>query len=269
MITEVLPLIIFTTFAGAAAGAYAVDALCGNGKPAAAADGSKGVQAGKGAAWLFPLVCVILLGIGLCGTLAHLGQPLRFMNGMSNPASGISQESYWAIGMGLVMVVDLVLSWKSGKTNRVVRWVGGAVACGFMIVTGLAYFDCLGLVAWRGAATIPMFVVGDIALGAALCAVLYRCEGWVRGLLVPANVAAAIAFVVTLVAYALYLGQNGMESTALLATSGVLVLAGAAVAAVARTGKCPAQTAAVLVVLLVFVGVIIARYVFFLLGVSA
>lgn len=84
MILHVLPLLVFTTFAGFAAGAYAVDAVCGNGREVKAP-------------WLFPLVCVVLLGIGLCGTLAHLGQPLRFMNGMANPASGISQESYWLL----------------------------------------------------------------------------------------------------------------------------------------------------------------------------
>ena len=105
MILHVLPLLAFTTFAGFAAGAYAVDAVCGNGREAKTP-------------WLFPLVCVVLLDIGLCGTLAHLGQPLRFMNGMANPASGISQESYWAIALGIVIVVDLVISWRGGKTVR-------------------------------------------------------------------------------------------------------------------------------------------------------
>lgn len=114
MILHVLPLLVFTTFAGFAAGAYAVDAVCGNGREAKTP-------------WLFPLVCVVLLGIGLCGTLAHLGQPLRFMNGMANSASGISQESYWAIALGIVIVVDLVISWRSG---RVLRQAGGEDGCG-------------------------------------------------------------------------------------------------------------------------------------------
>lgn len=188
MILHVLPLLVFTTFAGFAAGAYAVDAVCGNGREAKTP-------------WLFPLVCVVLLGIGLCGTLAHLGQPLRFMNGMANPASGISQESYWAIALGIVIVVDLVLSWR-GKTVRAVRWVGGAVAVGFMVVTGLAYFDCLGLVAWRGAATLPVFILGDVALGAGLCAVLAKADDWAASLLCPATVAAQAASGVVIVALA-------------------------------------------------------------------
>ena len=55
MFAEMLPLLVFTTFAGLAAGAYAVDALCGNGR------------AGSGTAaparpWLFPLVCLVVRG---------------------------------------------------------------------------------------------------------------------------------------------------------------------------------------------------------------
>lgn len=67
MILHVLPLLAFTTFAGFAAGAYAVDAVCGNGREAKTP-------------WLFPLVCVVLLGI--------------------------------------VIVIDLVISWRGGKTVR-------------------------------------------------------------------------------------------------------------------------------------------------------
>ncbi len=121
MILHVLPLLVFTTFAGFAAGAYAVDAVCGNGREAKTP-------------WLFPLVCVVLLGIGLRGTLAHLGQPLRFMNGMANPASGISQESYWAIALGIVVVVDLVISWRGG---RALRQAGGEDGCGCRACPGV------------------------------------------------------------------------------------------------------------------------------------
>ena len=97
MLTHILPLLVFTTLAGTAAGAYAVNAVR---LP------QKGAQE---RAWLFPLVCLVLLGVGLLGTLAHLGQPLRFINGMANPASMISQESYWSIAFGIVLVVDLAL----------------------------------------------------------------------------------------------------------------------------------------------------------------
>lgn len=257
MILHVLPLLVFTTFAGFAAGAYAVDAVCGNGREAKTS-------------WLFPLVCVVLLGIGLCGTLAHLGQPLRFMNGMANPASGISQESYWAIALGIVIVVDLVISWRGGKTVRAVRWVGGAVAVGFMVVTGLAYFDCLGLVAWRGAATLPVFILGDVALGAGLCAVLAKADDWAAGLLAPATVAAQVAWGVAIGAYGLYLVRSGLDATGLLAAAFVLgPVCASGVAAAARCGKLAGKTAAVAVLVLAFASVAVARYAFFAMGVGA
>ena len=128
MFAELLPLLAFTTFAGLAAGAYAIDAVCGNARVGGGSAAHGGAAAGSGGEaagipanaasdalarpWLFPLVCLVLLGVGLCGTLAHLGQPLRFLNGMSNPGSMIAQEAYWSIAFGAVILVDLVLAWR-------------------------------------------------------------------------------------------------------------------------------------------------------------
>ncbi|MCK6139772.1 hypothetical protein [Slackia exigua] len=257
MIVHVLPLLAFTTFAGLAAGAYAVDSVCGNGREVKVS-------------WLFPLVCMILLCIGLCGTLAHLGQPLRFMNGMANPASGISQESYWAIALGMVIVVELVISWRGGKSVRAVRWLGGVVAMGFMVVTGLAYFDCLGLVAWRGAATLPLFILGDVALGVGLCAVLTKDSDWATGLLAPATVAVQASWGVVVVAYGLYLVRSGLDATGLLAVAFVLgPVCASSVAAAARCGKLAGGPAAVAVFVLSCASVAIVRYAFFAMGVGA
>lgn len=151
MFAEMLPLLVFTTFAGLAAGAYAVDALCGNGR------------AGSGAAaparpWLFPLVCLVLLGLGLCGTLLHLGQPLRFVNGMANPGSMIAQEAYWSIAFGAVIVVDLAVAKAKGAAVRPIRWAGGLVAVGLMVVTGpgvLPEFGPAGLERRCDCASVP------------------------------------------------------------------------------------------------------------------
>ena len=119
-------------------------------------------------------MCLVLLGLGLCGTLLHLGQPLRFVNGMANPGSMIAQEAYWSIAFGAVIVVDLAVAKAKGAAVRPIRWAGGLVAVGLMVVTGLAYYQSLGLPAWSGAATVPLFLVGDLALGAGLCALLDR-----------------------------------------------------------------------------------------------
>ena len=242
MFAEMLPLLVFTTFAGLAAGAYAVDALCGNGR------------AGSGAAaparpWLFPLVCLVLLGLGLCGTLLHLGQPLRFVNGMANPGSMIAQEAYWSIAFGAVIVVDLAVAKAKGAAVRPIRWAGGLVAVGLMVVTGLAYYQSLGLPAWSGAATVPLFLVGDLALGAA------------------ANVAAGVAFAAVLGAFGLHLARIGLDATGLLVAAGIVgPLAASAVAAATRAGKLPAQAGGVAVCALAIVGVVLARYAFFAAG---
>ena len=225
MFAEMLPLLVFTTFAGLAAGAYAVDALCGNGR------------AGSGAAaparpWLFPLVCLVLLGLGLCGTLLHLGQPLRFVNGMANPGSMIAQEAYWSIAFGAVIVVDLAVAKAKGAAVRPIRWAGGLVAVGLMVVTGLAYYQSLGLPAWSGAATVPLFLVGDLALGAGLCALLDR-SALAGGVLAAANVAAGVAFAAVLGAFGLHLARIGLDATGLLVAAGIVgPLAASAVAAV-------------------------------------
>ena len=259
MFAEMLPLLVFTTFAGLAAGACAVDALCGNGR------------AGSGAAaparpWLFPLVCLVLLGLGLCGTLLHLGQPLRFVNGMANPGSMIAQEAYWSIAFGAVIVVDLAVAKAKGAAVRPIRWAGGLVAVGLMVVTGLAYYQSLGLPAWSGAATVPLFLVGDLALGAGLCALLDR-SALAGGVLAAANVAAGVAFAAVLGAFGLHLARIGLDATGLLVAAGIVgPLAASAVAAATRAGKLPAQAGGVAVCALAIVGVVLARYAFFAAG---
>lgn len=259
MFVEMLPLLVFTTFAGMAAGAYAIDALCGNGRAGSDA-------AAPARLWLFPLVCLLLLGLGLCGTLLHLGQPLRFVNGMANPGSMIAQEAYWSIAFGAVIVVDLAVAKAKGASVRPVRWVGGLIAVGLMVVTGLAYYQSLGLPAWSGEATVPLFLVGDLALGAGLCALLDR-NALVGGILAAANVAAGVAFAAVLCAFGLYLARIGLDAAGLLVAAGIVgPLAASIVAVAVRAGKLPARVGGVVVCLLATAGVALARYAFFAAG---
>ena len=158
---DIIPLIIFTTFAGLAAGAYATSAVL-----------YPYEQQQK--RWLFPVVCIMLLGVGLCATFTHLGQPLRFYYGMTHPTSMIAQESYWSIAFGLVMLIDAVIAKVKGSTPRIVRVIGTLFAVGLMIVTGLVYAGCLNYEAWLGIGTVPEFVVGDLAMGMLLYLVLRK-----------------------------------------------------------------------------------------------
>ena len=157
MISE-LPLFVFTTLAGLAAGAYFVNAVF-------ARKDKKDERP-----WLFSLICIVLLGVGLLGCLGHLGRPAMFLNALANPASMISQEAYWSIAFGVVMVIDLVLCFAKGACPRALRIVGAIAAAGLMAVMGNAYFTGHGVVVWANWLTWPLYLVGDLAMGAALVA---------------------------------------------------------------------------------------------------
>lgn len=120
------------------------------------------------------MICILLLGIGLCATFTHLGQPLRFYYGMTNPTSMIAQESYWSIAFGCVMLIDVIVAKVKGKTPRAIRVLGAILAIGLMVVTGLVYAGCLNYEAWIGIGTVPEFVIGDIVMGMMLYLVICK-----------------------------------------------------------------------------------------------
>jgi anaerobic dimethyl sulfoxide reductase subunit C (anchor subunit) len=94
---------------------------------------------------------------------------------MWNPLSRITEEAYWSMAFGVVLVIDFILSLarKSG-TPRFLRWIGAVCGLGVMVATGLAYALNYGIPAWRGVFTFPLFLVGDIAMGCALYAVFFK-----------------------------------------------------------------------------------------------
>lgn len=259
---ELLPLVIFTTFAGAAAGAYIIAAF----KPLVGADAGKPREFIAEKPWLFPLVCIIMLGIGLLGTLAHLGQPMRFVNGMMNPASMISQESYWAIAFGALMVADLAIVKTKGHVNVAVRTLAAVAACGLTIVTGLAYYRCSFISVWSEPATIALFAIGNLMLGIALCMVFTRSSEDTRARQV-ACLALSVAWMITSVTFGLNLASDG-SSIAPAAIGGIV--GGAAPAALTCTpalDKALHGNADYLIAACAVIGVIIARSAFFAAGI--
>lgn len=153
MIAE-FPLFIFTLFAGVSAGTYTMYALFPAQK--------------NGKAWTFPLIMLVLLGIGLLGCLGHLHHPERFLNALWNPLAGITQEAYLSMLFGIMLLIDLIFSFTKGKSPRVVCILGAVFSVILTCVMGFAYFNTLGVEPWGGFATIPLFVVGDLAMGCAV-----------------------------------------------------------------------------------------------------
>ena len=248
MISE-FPLFVFTTLGGLAAGAYVVSALFPN-------DGQ-----GPKRPWLFPLVYIALLGVGLLGVLGHLGRPERFLLALSNPSSMIAEEAYWSIALGILMLVDLVLLARTGASPRIVRILAAVAGIGLTCIMGNAYFTTYGNPAWAAWPTLVLCVAGDLGLGAALFALcdgqLYRKSTFAIVCAVLAALAAAgMAAVGTHFAV---LGL-GMEP---FAVGTVLALAGAACALLAWKGKLPQATAPVAVLACLLVAVVATRYAFY------
>lgn len=246
MISE-FPLFVFTTFAGLAAGAYAASA--------AFPDKSEAKRP-----WLFPLAMLVLLAIGLLGCLGHLHHPERFMNALWNPLAGITQEAYLSILFGIVLVADLIVCAVKGAPSRPLRVVGAVFGVLLTCVMGYAYSTTLGVAAWSTPVSIPLFVLGDLAMGAALWAALApaACEGKPFRY---AAIAVEALFACTLAALAAHFGGLGLGVVPFVAA---IVLAPVAHLALLLAAK-PAERpwAAWAAFACVLVGVVIARYAFY------
>lgn len=248
MISE-FPLFAFTTLGGLAAGAYAVSAFF--------PDGGQGVKR----PWLFPLICIVLLGAGLLGVLGHLGRPERFLFALSNPSSMIAQEAYWSIALGIFMLVDLVLLARKGASPRAVRILGAVAALGLMCIMGNAYFTAYGNPVWAAWPTLALFVLGDVAMGAALFG-LFDSGRYRTGAFAAVSAVLSMLAAAGMTAVAARFAGFSIE-VAPFVVGAVLALAGAVCALLARKGKLPGNTGSTSAFVLVLVGVIVARYAFY------
>lgn len=154
MISE-FPLFVFTTLAGMSAGAYVANAVFP-------------LESERRKPWLFQLVCLVLLGLGLLGCLGHLARPMSFMNALANPTAGIAQEAYASIAFGILLLADFVVLLVGKKSIRAINVVGAVAGLVLMAVMGFAYTGYFGVPAWVSPATVSLFVLGDLLMGFAL-----------------------------------------------------------------------------------------------------
>ena len=246
MISE-FPLFVFTTFAGLAAGTYVMGAAF-----------PKDTQEKR--SWLFPFAMLVLLGIGLLGCLGHLHHPERFMNALWNPLAGITQEAYLSILFGIVLVVDVIVSAVKGASPRALRIVGAVFGFLLTCVMGYAYSTTLGVPAWHDLATIPLFVLGDLAMGAALWAVL-KFGSYGQKAYLYVVIAVEVLFACTLAAVSAHFASLGMSAVPFVAAIVLAPVAHIALAFLGRQGD--KRWVAIAVFACVMVGVIVARYAFY------
>ena len=190
-----LPLVIFTVLTGLAAGAYAMSIVY------------VAVTKKQERSWVFNAICIVLLGLGLLGALFHLGHPERFLNALSNPTSMITQEAYWAMPFGLLMLIDAILLKVRKSSPFALAIIGAIAACGLMTVTSIEYFTSYGVAPWPYPPSIFFFIVGDLAVGALLALAFFK-ERKEKACTLIAFVLGVI-FVITLIIEACVFGSLG------------------------------------------------------------
>ncbi len=246
MISE-FPLFVFTTLGGLSAGLVIAMALF---PPAEKQERP----------WLAPLVALALLGVGMLGVLFHLKRPALFLLALRNPSAGIAQEAYCGIVLGLLLLALFIVSWRKGEAPKVLVWISAAVSLILTFIMGFAYVVNVGTVAWANWTTVPLFVIGDIAMGLALWAILAK-EMLAKRPFVLATIVVLAVLALVMLLTGLHFGAVG--NNALLIYAGLIVAgAGGIVVAVLAQKELASWQAGALVAC-VIVGVCLSRWGFY------
>ncbi|WP_294418510.1 DmsC/YnfH family molybdoenzyme membrane anchor subunit [uncultured Senegalimassilia sp.] len=220
MISE-FSLFVFTTLAGAAAGGYAVRAVFP-------------LDAQRRRPWLFACVCLALLAISGVALLVHLGRPERVLLAFCNLGAGIAQEGVATLLFGAAVVADLVFCAVRGASPRWLDAVAGVLGLVLACVMGLAYVANVGTPAWTGAGTVPLFLLGDMLMGAGLCAVFnaraLEAKAFVWGL-----AAVAVLAAVTMAVVAAHFAGLGFSAVPFI-VGAIAAIGAAAIALIAARG---------------------------------
>lgn len=246
MISE-FPLFVFTTFAGIAAGAYVVAAVF----PA---------KSESKRAWAFPLALLALLGIGLIGCLMHLQHPERFLNALFNPTAGITLEAYFSLLLGLVLFADIILCLRKKIIPRWLRLFGALIAFILTCIMGYAYFISYGVEAWSTWATVPLFFVGDLAMGAGLYG-LFQIEQYKRRSFILASISVEVLLAIVLIVEAVHFSGRGLSFIPFLVALAISPVLVTGLTLAARKRASFAMSAAICICSIA--GVAIARYAFY------
>ena len=248
MISE-FPLFVFTVLTGIAAGAYVGAALFPKKKEDAKP-------------WLFPLVALVLVGVGSLAAIGHLGRPALVLNVLNNPTASITMEGMTAGLLAVVAIVDLALCATKKQANRAVRIVGAIVGITCMFVVTSAYVTSYGNPAWIAAPTWPLFVLGDLAAGMAFWMTFADMP---NKPLATAVAVAALLFAVVLVWQALTFAGLG-NPFGFIVCGAVLAIAGAIGAWITASTKLW-DTAAKAVFVFLLIALIASRYGFYLVSI--
>ena len=127
------------------------------------------------------IIALGTLSAGLVSALAHLGQPLRFLNALANPKSMISQESYWGMGFAAVLALSVYQYSVGLEPWRALNFLGIIGSVGFVTVTSLVYAVGRNIPAWNRVLTVLFFIFSSLLLGAAVCLAFFSLKSGYQG----------------------------------------------------------------------------------------
>jgi len=165
------------------------------------------------------LVTAGLSVIGILASLSHLGQPLSFLNSLSNLGSSwLSNEALMSgIFMGIAVLYALILYFKpdNHSLDSALRWAGSAFGLIAVFSMGKVYTTTVVPV-WQGMNTFVDFFATTIAIGALIFIAtslkeLGNIDKKIYGFIVLAAVAIQAAVAIP---HALSLAQEGMAAQA-------------------------------------------------------
>lgn len=172
----------------------------------------------------------------------------------------IAQEAYWSMGFGVFLFIDLVVLKVKGSTPIVVNVLGSICSIVLMCVMGYAYFVSIGTPAWTSVATIPLFLVGDLAMGLAFWALFFKEASKDRVYVALTFVIEAL-LLVTLCALAVHFSGVGYSPIPFIVAA-VIAPIGASLVVYLDSRKTESKYVVFAFVLAV-IGVAVARYAFY------
>jgi anaerobic dimethyl sulfoxide reductase subunit C len=286
------PLLVFTLLTGLSVGAACIAAV-------AEFCGERYARISRSGAYL----AVPAVAIGMIASAFHLAKPMSFLLGLSRPGSSWISREGWVGIVYLICTFLFALSWYMSDRNQA-SWkplrtlfavLSGVSALVMLYVQAMAYATVRAIPAWNSPLTVVLFAASAFALGTlALGAVLGMGASRIRDTQVRQDAIAAvkpfatmgvIALVLLIVVAVLWwvqlstglvtpaseaslrlIGGAGIGLTLLRVIVGLAIPLLLMIYVVAKQGKQPtlATTWVVVSFILVVVGEVVARQLFFL-----
>lgn len=213
------PLLVFSVLLGISSGTYVFLAI----------GEIKGVF--KEVRFKGALIALILLALGGCASVLHLGHPERATHLLANIGSGLSLELISLAILGIVGVIYLILSrGKASGASKLVGVLAGILGLVLPVVTGASYLMA-ARPAWDSITLPLLYLGGGLAAGFLLMAalVLYGSKAKEEGrFALTLALVGVVAMVVTVVAYLIWVAiapHQAPERSIMRLVSGDLALA--------------------------------------------